>query len=121
MNTRELIQKLQEADPSGNLPVTFGGGTIFGAYKIGAYYDGPYQQLDVTEDGVTSAKYVFKGDKVVILSMNIEDAIYDDPDLLVDFTEVQETRGEEATNYMVEQVEGWRHESRLLESRIEEM
>lgn len=107
MKTGELIKLLQEADPSGELPVCVGNHDVYFVQKLPAYYDGPLQQL-IHDDSlrpywsIVGAKITTRGLKVDIATMSIEDAINDVPDLPV------ECEG----SWTQERVDRWRAEAR---------
>lgn len=92
MKTKEVIKLLQDADPSGELEC-FGCGNSDITYVdcLPAYYDGSGQLIIRDEKGrVIGAKFLRSGNKVCIRTMDIEDALWDNPDLPVDFSEIQE-------------------------------
>ncbi len=101
MKTKELIQQLQEADPSGELEVSCGLIDIIHVDRAPSYYDG-YQQVlirDPSRDpyyNIVGGKYNGKNDKVVICPLTISDAIWNHRDkepFVVDYSELPEYRG----------------------------
>lgn len=92
MKTKELIRRLQAADPSGEIECCIGNADIVDVENLPAYYDGRLQVLDIgpnqnTPWGVIGAKYVSSGRKLLLRSYCITDAVYDQPQLPVDCTE----------------------------------
>lgn len=74
MTTKEIIQKLKEVDPSGNLHVRpSGGGAILGFHKVEGYYDGSYEYID--EDG--KLLNTTKGYKIDVFTVTKNDIIWD--------------------------------------------
>lgn len=102
MKTKELIRQLQKEDPEGEFEVCVGNEPISYAGKYPSYYDGRLQVLERDDKNqVISAKYVANTYKIQIRIYNIEDAIWDNPDLPVDTSQdisqagwVEETRKE---------------------------
>lgn len=96
MKTRELIRQLTEADPSGELEVCVQNVDIHFVTTEPAYYDGSLQVLvrDSNERfyDIVGAKYVRRGDKVVIHPLSIADAIRNDPDMPIDYSELSPER-----------------------------
>lgn len=107
MKTAELIRRLQEADPTGELPVCVGNVDVYFVQTLPAYYDGQLQQL-VHDEGkrpyysVVGAKITRRGTKVDIVTHSIRDALLDHPDMPVECDEPS----------MAERVEQWRQEAR---------
>lgn len=90
MKTHELIRRLQEADPSGDLEVAVGNADILFVSREPAYYDGDLQVLvrDPAQApfyNVVGAKVVRSGDKVQVHALSIADALMNDPDLPVEY------------------------------------
>ena len=81
MNTGDLIKLLQEADPSGELPITVHGNDVWFVEVEPGYYDGPYEQLvrDETKEGynIIGAQYRQDGEKLRIHLYGIEDLLLD--------------------------------------------
>jgi hypothetical protein len=93
MKSKELIRLLQEEDPSGEVEVSVGNRDIFSLHTEPSYWDGRAQLLirDYSKDpyyNVVGAKYTSRGSKVVITAMGVTDAILNNPDLPVDYSEV---------------------------------
>lgn len=103
MKTKELIRQLQEADPSGEEEVSVGNVDIHFVDREPAYYDGCLQVLVRDENNkfynITGAKVVSNGNKVVIHTLSITDALWDNAELPIDYsglTEGQTQRYKEA-------------------------
>ena len=111
MKTKELIKRLQENDPSGELEVVAGDSKegwvdIYFTEVMEGYYDGPYQTLvhDPLAQGysVIGAKYRTDGKKLVLHLMSIKDCLLDNPELPVEI--IDDSRPEE----LAKRVEKWR-------------
>jgi len=83
MKTKELIRRLQEEDPTGEIECCVGNQDIYFITQEPAYYDGPLQVLVHDESkrdkqwSITGAKIVRSGAKIQIHTMSIEDVIFD--------------------------------------------
>jgi hypothetical protein len=99
MKTKRLIELLQKADPSGELECCIGNADIHYVERMEAYWDGRLQVLQRDESNpyynIVGAKYTCKGDKVKIHPLSIHDAIENDPDLPIDYSELGESWREE--------------------------
>lgn len=81
MKTKELIEALQKADPSGELTVNCGGEPIYFVESLPGYYDGPYSELII--DNTKKPFYCIDGyrvrrdkSKVIIHTMSLSDCLY---------------------------------------------
>lgn len=82
MKTKDVIARLQKADPSGELECCINNIDISHIDTLPAYYDGYLEVLMRDEyDRVVGAKYVGSGKKVFIGTYTIEDVIFDHDDL----------------------------------------
>lgn len=109
MKTAELIRRLQEADPSGELEVCIDNEDILGVDTCAAYFDGSLQVLERAgrdDYDIIGARYVSSGWKVDLQSHAICEAIWENPDLPVEFDH-EETRAKYG-----QKVEQWREEAR---------
>lgn len=93
MKTKELIDKLQKEDPSGELEVCVGNLPIYFLEKLPAYYDGPLEMLiqDRSKDpyyNIVGYKITTKGDKLNVVVYDLDSWLTDDPDGSVDTSEV---------------------------------
>lgn len=96
MKTKELIKRLQEADPDGEIEVNINGEDPYLVETLPGYYDGSYQTLIHAEHrkpyytpiGVTIRR---RGKKVIIKTLSIEDILFDNPDCLIQY-DSEETR-----------------------------
>jgi hypothetical protein len=90
--TADLIRELQEIDPSGELPVCVGNAEIFYLDIIPTYHDGNLQRLVLDPDckcyNVIGAKYPDGDMKINIRPLSIEDALLNDPDMPIDYSEL---------------------------------
>ena len=86
MKTKDLIKKLQELDPSGEIEVVADGLPIYFAEKMPAYWDGDLPMLIQDKDligrcySVIGFKYTDKGKKIMLRSMSLDDFLTDNPD-----------------------------------------
>ncbi len=99
MKTKELIRQLQEADPEGDLEVSVGNVDIYFVEKLPTYYDGRQQVLirDETKTGynIVGAKVRSSGSKVKIHCVSISDAIWDNPEIPIDYSDLTPERADE--------------------------
>lgn len=113
MTTKELIKALKKQDPFGNLEVTVGKTPIYFVERMPAYYDGCLQKLvqDKTKPyyNITGGVITSKGYHVNIHTMNLEDAIYDDPNLPITL----DMEGNNRISMYEEDVSKWREEAKL--------
>lgn len=88
MKTKELIQRLQEVDPTGELDVVVTTEPIYAVEIYPAHYDGVLQQIERTPSGgICGAKYVTKGLRVEIMAQSISDWLWD-YEFPVDYSEL---------------------------------
>lgn len=94
MKTKELIRQLQEIDPTGEIECCVDNADIFFLERIPAYYDGCLEVLQRDEAckyyNIIGAEIRSGGDKVKIRTLSIEDALWNDPDLPIKFSEYSE-------------------------------
>lgn len=77
MKSKELIALLQKEDPDGDTDVCTGISPVVEVYRSPAYYDGSLERLIRDEQGkIISAKIVRTGDKIVLRTMGLDDAIF---------------------------------------------
>lgn len=92
MKTKELIKRLHEADPSGEEEVTVGNTDIHFVCAMEAYWDGCQQILIRDEKekcyNIIGGKVRAEGTKIMIHLHSISDAIFSNPKLPVDYSEV---------------------------------
>lgn len=98
MKVNEVIRLLQAADPTGECEVCVGNIDIHFIALEPAYYDGPLQLIlrDPGRRGynVVGARYKRQGDKVQIHLLPIKTALTEDPDMPVDYGELDPERAE---------------------------
>lgn len=85
MKTKELIRKLQEADPTGEEECVIGNQDILYVERLPAYYDGPCQRLIRDGNNITGVEIRISGFKVSIVSHGVDDVFLDDPDTPVTY------------------------------------
>jgi hypothetical protein len=94
MKTKELIKQLLDADPSGEREVCVGNVDIFFVEKMPAFYDGRLQVLQRDENlkgyNIVGAKLVSSGLKINIHTMSIFDALWDNPNLPIDYSDLSQ-------------------------------
>lgn len=120
MKTKDLIKLLQEADPSGENEVCVGNADIHFVGPEPAYYDGCLQVLKrdparAPYYDVCGAKYVGDGTKIVIHTLSISSAIFNDEDLPVEFDNMTEQQLE----WYKKSVESRRAETRQIHDEVE--
>lgn len=117
MKTRELIRRLQEADPSGDIEVCVGKYDIHFLTKVQAYYDGAHTILvrDESKSGynITGAIINRFGEKINLHLLSAQDVIDDDPEAPI------EVRGGDPEQ-MKAMIKSWRVESRRDNQEVEE-
>jgi hypothetical protein len=116
MKTKELIRLLQQEDPSGELEVVADDNSdIHCVEEQPAYYDGRGQVLIRDEKNafynIIGARFLVSGGKVRLHTLSIKDAIGNNPDMPVDFSELEKKMPHSVSEYK-EMVERWRAESR---------
>jgi len=109
MKTKEVIRLLQKADPTGEEEVSVGNQDVYDVAREPAYWDGCLQVLQRDESlncyNVIGAKYTSEGVKIVISPLGIDRALWENPDLPVEY------EGDLADDYK-ERVEKWRQEAK---------
>lgn len=99
MKTKDLIYKLMILDPTGEQECCIENLDIFTIDLLPAYYDGPLQVLirDPTCPyyNVKSAKYVVSGSKIVLKPISITDAICNDTQLQIDYSQLNKLTQEQ--------------------------
>jgi hypothetical protein len=114
MKTNELIRRLQEADPSGEMEVTVGKTDIHFIGRSPAYWDGCYQILkrDPALEGkcynIIGAEIRSEGSHICINTHSVEDILDENPDAPVTFD------SEYAARHYRERVDEWRSEARKI-------
>jgi hypothetical protein len=79
MKTKELIKRLQEEDPSGELECCVGNEDIYFIEKLPAFYDGPLQILHRSNDpgyNIVGATIAFNGYKIQLQTLSVKDVIF---------------------------------------------
>lgn len=90
MKTRDLIRRLQEADPSGELECGVDGTDIYFVSCEEGYWDGPYEvlirdpELDGKAYSILGVKSTTKGNKVRLHTMSLHDVLLNDPSARVE-------------------------------------
>lgn len=90
MKTKELIRRLQEIDPTGELECSVGGEDIFFCQHLPGYYDGSYEVLLRDESkrpyyDVVGVRICRHADKINIRTLSFEDFLLDHPDGLIEY------------------------------------
>lgn len=86
MKTKDLIDKLKEADPSGDLECCIGNCDIIGIHTDPGYWDGCLQVLERDEKGrIKGGKYCSGQTKVVIRTYSIRDFVVDNNNFKVSY------------------------------------
>jgi hypothetical protein len=87
LKTKDLIKRLTELDPTGEEECCIANEDIFSVETHPAYYDGPLEILhrskNVRSYNIESAEMKTTGNKIVLKSLSVENAIYQNPDLKV--------------------------------------
>lgn len=124
MKTKELIKRLQEADPSGELECCVGNVDIYFVEQLPAYYDGPLEVLvhdEALKDkcwSITGAKIVRSGQKVQIHTISIEDVMFDMVDDNRDFPiSIEDT----TEGYYKKRVDQWKSEAIRINNEVKKI
>jgi hypothetical protein len=98
MKTRDLIAALQAQDPSGNLECYVGGDDIYFVTRQPFYYDGRPARIVHDEAlrgkaySIVGAEIPQSGEKVRIVTLDLEAMIFENPDLPVECSERERER-----------------------------
>lgn len=107
MKTSELIAALQALDPNGELPVTVNNATILDAFVAPARMDGFLSVVTLDDVGTPSkVELVGSGDKVMLMTMDMKDAIADNPEVLMVYDDINDYEG---LDTIIEQVNAHRN------------
>ena len=91
MKTKELIKRLQEADPTGETECSIGNYAIEDVYNESAYYDGCLQIVEVDSNGYEiSMSRKHDGRKIVIEYYDLARILLDNPDFPIEYSEKTE-------------------------------
>lgn len=116
------LQELLSGYPD-DMEVSVGNVDIFSIHQLPYYWDGCQQvlirdpKLEPYYD-VVGVKYRYHGQKLYINTLSIDDVILDDPDIPVDFSELQESYPTAYKRYL-EYVELKREKSKNINNEIE--
>jgi hypothetical protein len=114
MKTKDLIKILQESDPSGELQVCIDNKDIHYIIGVPAYYDGCAEVLiHDDKDNLIGAKYISDGTKIQIKPLSIQDAIFNEEELTVEY-ETQYAR-----NHYEKHVEKYREQAIDIKEKAE--
>ncbi|HMC00795.1 MAG TPA: hypothetical protein VKN14_07155 [Flavobacteriaceae bacterium] len=120
MKTKELIEQLQKADPSGDCEVVADGTPIYFVAKLPAYYDGPLAILIHDEKlkdkcySITGYKLTCTGEKIRLHLTDLESVIFEDSEATVDLSELPESQ----KNRWEKLIQDLRKESRKIDEEI---
>jgi hypothetical protein len=120
MKSRELIRRIQEADPSGECECCVNNEDIHFVELLEAYYDGCLQVLvrDPAKEpyySIVGAKVLSDGHKVKLHLLSIEDAIFNNEDMPVDLSSLSEGRQKDWN----ERIAKWRKETKDIGNEVE--
>ncbi len=122
MKSKELIRRLQEADPEGEMEVCVGNVDIYFVEKKAAYWDGNLQVLQHDEAkrgkqwSIIGLKIFEKGSKLDLNCVDAESLIYDKPDIDVDLSDLSE----DPRQRWQERIANWRKEGLDMNEGVEE-
>lgn len=114
MKSKELIRRLQEQDPTGEVEVCVRGEDVHTVERIPAYYDGPFQVLIRDPEKAPYYNVVgmrFRrntGEKVVVKTLGYASVVFMNPDATLDVSDLDQERQEEVRRTW----EGWAEKSR---------
>lgn len=118
MTTAELIEALQEIDPSGELQVSFNNHTVSELYVGPANLNGPFEHIHPDMDGNNMVTYRTLGDIVYLVSKCAKSEIMDNADVLVDFSEIEKTEPNQVLYEIEAQVEQHRSTSQFFKDFV---
>ncbi len=122
MKTKELIERLQDADSTGELEVCVENKDIYFVERKEAYWDGRLQRIICDPElrgkcySVVDGKIVSSGHKVELILMGIEDIIENDPDAPIDLSDAG---SEEEKARWEKRIAEWRNEMRLIHAELD--
>lgn len=109
MKTKELIKRLQELDPEGDMEISIDNHDIYQVELHHAGENGMLSRIISNDNGrVIGAKVIDKGLKISLSYLTIEDLIWNDPDLPVQI----DVASEEAREDWEEVISSIREEAR---------
>jgi len=125
MKTKELIRRLQNADPTGELECCVGNIDIYYVDVLPPYYDGAQEILvhdNIKRDNewsIIGGKIVRIGEyKVQINTMSIEDAMMD---AIIDGKEFPiEIIGDSTDGYYQKKIERWKEDAIKIKNELKE-
>lgn len=116
MKTKQVIELLLNADPTGELQCVVNGKTIHSIVKTPGNHEGWYEVLnrDPVYSNIISGEMTTAGDKVALYAMSIKDAIYEFAWNHEDFPVKIEIEDEERKRNATGLVKKWRAEAKDL-------
>jgi hypothetical protein len=118
MKTKELIRRLQEADPEGETECNVGGIDIYFVSREPGYYDGAYEVLlraDYLKPfyDIIGVRICRQGSKINLRTVSSSDFLLDHPDGLIQFD------SESTRNQYEEKIERIRKENKQIIEEID--
>lgn len=110
VKTAELIRRLQEADPSGEMECVVGTSDVYFVEALPYYYDGAPlllvhdEKLRDNAYSIVGARYMISGNKVRITTMDLEAVLCGDPELPIETGSKYEARVESTRREMREMI-----------------
>ena len=123
MKVKDLVRLLQAEDPTGETEVCVQNEDIFDVHTEPAYYDGKLQLL-VRDPAlidcydVVGGKYVVSGSKIVITPMGVTDVLWDNPEAVIDYSDLDKNTGRGSADYRKSD-DATRQASRDVELKVE--
>jgi hypothetical protein len=126
MRTRDLIEALQKADPSGETPVVVDNKEVYTVERIEAFWDG-VSQLHVVDESakpywhIASMRVTTRGSKVRLSTIGVEDFIDNFPDgrVEIDFTYSDPAQRAERIQVWENRIAAWRAETKRINAELE--
>lgn len=118
MKTKELIRRLNELDPTGEIECSVSGHDVFFCESLPAYYDGCYQQL-LRDDrkkpyyDIIGVRICGQGEKINLRTVSAEEFLLDEPDGLIQYD------SEYARKHNEERIEQIRKENKEIIAEID--
>lgn len=93
MKTKEFIEMLQNADPSGEATVNIEGADVCSALVEPYYWDGHIAVIERVDGYPAKASYLTEGDKLTVKLLTIEDCLWEsDREFEIDYSGLGEFR-----------------------------
>ena len=114
MKSSEIIKKIQEIDPTGEMEVCIENEDIFMIQQKPAYWNGRLQRLIWNENRITGAEILQTGNKICITPLGIEELVYTYPDIPINLSDL----APQTRKSWLDSITQWRETARKLEKEV---